>query len=87
MRLQQILLASVLTFVSFVLAQDAERWASVAQKTRTNVIVLNDQTFDELITAERNYTSVGTISLTTPLTGSGSHGNGCSVSMFFVQGI
>jgi hypothetical protein len=87
MRLQQILLASVLTFVSFVLAQDAERWASVAQKTRTNVIVLNDQTFDELITAERNYTSVGTISLTMSLTGSGSHGIGGSVSMFFVQGI
>ena len=87
MRLHQILLASVLTFVSFVVAQDAERWASVAQKTRTNVIVLNDQTFDELITAERNYTSVGTISLTTLLTGSGSHGIGGSVSMFFVQGI
>ena len=59
MRLQQVLLASVLTFISFVVAGDADRWTTVAQKTRTNVIVLNDQTFDELITTERNYTSVG----------------------------
>src|SRR5205085_3216983 len=59
MRLQQVLLASILTFISFVVAGDADRWVTASQKTRTNVIVLNDQTFDELITTDRNYTSVG----------------------------
>ena len=59
MRLQSALLASILFLVSFVVAGDADRWAKVAQKTRTNVIVLNDQTFDEMITTERNYTTVG----------------------------
>jgi hypothetical protein len=87
MRLQNALLASILALVS-VVAGDTDRWTQAARKTRTNVLVLNDQTFDELITTERNFTSIGScpvVYFADPA--SCAHGIGAPVSMLVVQGI
>jgi hypothetical protein len=58
MRCQNFVLASILGAVTFV-AGNVQKWTDVSLKSRSNVINLDDQTFDQLITAERNYTTIG----------------------------
>jgi hypothetical protein len=63
MRFQNLFFASILSSISIVAAGALESWTKVAQQSSMNVIKLDDQTFDQLITPERNYTSIGTFCL------------------------
>jgi len=51
----------VLALISLVAGDALQHWTDVASRSRSNVITLNDQTFDQLITPERNYTTIGTL--------------------------
>jgi len=82
-----ILLCSLLLFLllSLVAADSLQKWTDIALKSKSGVIRLNDQTFDQLISEDRDYTVVGT-SCTACITlmGSGSHGAGGTVSVWTV---
>jgi len=58
MRIQRGLLTTILGLVSLVGADSLQKWTEIASKSRSNVIRLNEQTFDQLVTAERNYTAI-----------------------------
>lgn len=58
-------LAAILFCLAIVLSlvaadEDAlQKWTDMAIKSRSGVINLNDKTFDQIITKERNYTTIG----------------------------
>jgi hypothetical protein len=58
MRCQNFVFASILGLVALV-AGDVQKWTDLSLKSRMNVINLDDQTFDQIITTERNYTTIG----------------------------
>jgi len=52
--------SSFILFLSSVVAGDAlQKWTHVALKSKWNVIKLNHNTFDEIISGERNYSTIG----------------------------
>jgi len=53
-----LLLTSVLGLLSQVRGDSLEKWTEIASKSRSNVIRLNEQTFDQLVTTDRNYTAI-----------------------------
>jgi hypothetical protein len=59
MRFESLLLASIFSLVSLVAGDVLEKWTEVASRSRSNVIRLDEHTFDQLITTERNYTTIG----------------------------
>jgi hypothetical protein len=58
MRIQRLLLTTILGLVSLVGADSLQQWTEIASKSRSNVIRLNEHTFDQLVAAERNYTAI-----------------------------
>jgi len=57
MHIQRLLLTAILGLISLVGA-DSLKWTEIAAKSRSNVIRLNEQTFDQLVAADRNYTAI-----------------------------
>ena len=60
MRFQSLFLASILASISLVAGDALQKWTEIASKSRSNVLRLDETTFDQLITPERNYTSIST---------------------------
>lgn len=58
MYFQSIFLTSVLTLISLVAGDALQKWTEIASKSPSNVIRLDETTFDQLITTERNYTTI-----------------------------
>ena len=58
MHIQRLLLTAILGLISLVGADNLQKWTEIAAKSRSNVIRLNEQTFDQLVAAERNYTAI-----------------------------
>jgi hypothetical protein len=58
MRFQKVFLTSLLPIISAVTATSLDAWTEIALQASSNVVKLNDKNFDQLITPERNYTSV-----------------------------
>jgi hypothetical protein len=61
MRFPGLFLASILVSISLVAGDTLQKWTGIASKAKSNVIRLDEQTFDQLITTERNYTAISTI--------------------------
>jgi hypothetical protein len=59
MHIQRLLLTAILGLISLVGADSLQKWTEIAAQSRSNVIRLNEQTFDQLVAAERNYTAIG----------------------------
>jgi hypothetical protein len=53
------------TYVSICRAAEDSvgKWAEIASKSRSNVIRLDEHSFDQLITTDRNYTAIGSNSM------------------------
>ena len=60
MRLQLAILSLITLLSSLVAGDTAEKWTEIALKSKSGVINLNDKTFDQIISADRNYTTIGT---------------------------
>jgi OST3 / OST6 family, transporter family len=60
MRFPSLFLTSILASISLVAGDALQKWTEIASKSRSNVIRLDETTFDQLITTERNYTSIST---------------------------
>ena len=58
MHIQRLLLTAILGLISLAGADSLQKWTEIAAKSRSNVIRLNEQTFDQLVAAERNYTAI-----------------------------
>jgi len=59
MHFRSLFLTSILSTISVAVAADArDTWTDVALQSSSNVVKLNDQNFDQLITPDRNYTSI-----------------------------
>lgn len=62
MHYRTVLLAFIsIVSLSFAAGDTLQYWNEVAARSRSNVIKLDDNLFDELIAAERNYTTIGTL--------------------------
>jgi len=61
MLFRSLFLTSILASISLVAGDALQKWTEIASKARSNVIRLDEQTFDQLITAERNYTAISAI--------------------------
>lgn len=85
MLFQRPLLTLLVGLLSVVRGDSLEKWTEIASKSRSNVIRLNEQTFDQLVTAERNYTAISLLPPVIPdLICSRSHCFGAAASMCFV---
>src|SRR5271168_4284322 len=60
MRFQSLFLTSIVASISLVAGDALQKWTEIASNSRSNVIKLDETTFDQLITTERNYTSIST---------------------------
>jgi hypothetical protein len=79
------LLAWFLGLLSLVRGDSLEKWTDIASKSPSNVIRLNEETFDQLVTAERNYTAISLLPRLLPiLISSHSHCADAATSMCFV---
>ena len=58
MRIHSLLLTSILVLISPAAGDTLQKWSEIATKSRSNVIRLDVQTFDQLVTTERNYTAI-----------------------------
>jgi hypothetical protein len=61
MRVAAFLLTFVVSLTSLVKGDAGREWAEIASRSPSNVIKLDEHTFDQLISADRNYTVIGTI--------------------------
>ena len=68
MRLIHLVLGWALAITSLVVGDASERWSEIAASSSSNIIRLDDQTFDQLVTIERNYTAIGAPQQLFPLT-------------------
>ena len=59
MRFQFLFLVSIFTSISLVAGDVLQKWTDVASRSSSNVIRLDENSFDQLIPTERNYTVVG----------------------------
>jgi hypothetical protein len=59
MRFQAVFLAVVAALLSIAAADALQKWTDIASKARSNVIRLDADTFDQLVSPDRNYTAIG----------------------------
>ena len=63
MRFPGLFLLAIIAQVSLVTGDALQIWSDIAARSSANVIKLDEQTFDQLITNDRNYTAIGIHSL------------------------
>lgn len=59
MRFQAVFLTVVAALLSIAAADALQKWTDVASKARSNVIRLDADTFDQLVSPDRNYSTIG----------------------------